>query len=232
MNERGEDQGSEPVRVGSDVVTLRPDGLQILSRHEMQEWQPTTYRKTWVRYQGIDYTIDAVEAQHGGVLYWLRPLTADDKIALPGRVYEYDASFVEARDAMIRNYRATQGLRWLVLPWYPLLGFLPSSAKFLLLDRFGLHPLPLTKFSLGIQYMVLAITLVTIVIEAFASTLGAATGATDGNWLIPPELVQVLALLSAVLTPDMIVRSGRLIQGSVLQYGLYEWLFRRLDALQ
>jgi hypothetical protein len=219
--------GAAGETVGSDRFVVKGDTVVLYAACRMLDWKTTRYRKTAVVWRDRTYFVESQGPVTGaGWRYVLAPWP-EDLHDTPGRVVHYDARYVQERDALRREQQALE--RSAVGLWAisPLLGFLPSRVKLRLNERYGFHPVTVTDRSLLLEYAILVVLLGAFVIFAMASGLAPVYGA-DGRRVGGPSLVG-LFLAAAFLAVDRIVRYDRLLTASMQQYGLGEWLVRRLD---
>lgn len=209
--------------VGRDWVLPDGDDVIVVAARELSEWRVTKYRKTAVVFDGriwyvADYEPPAgrrTDPKHGlGHRYRLVswPGELHD---LPARKIVYDADFTAARDNDYRSAVRQAGRRIVFVPFYPVLGLLPAGVKHWLEERCGVRSVTATRQSLRLEYvsaLVFGGSIVPTLI--FDDPLG-----------IGLALPAVLGLGSLL---DFIMRWDRSADEHPLQYGAFEWLFRKL----
>jgi len=210
-------------RVGPDRVVPKGDGLIVFSGREMDDWRPATHRKTIVVFRDRRYFVTSRHVVGRQTWrYVLRPWKENPQ-EVPGRVIQYDPKYALVHDAMVRADKLDRGVFALLWAISPLLGFLPSRLKLLLEARYGFDPIRLTLFSMLVEYFVVLACGVWLSAMVMAGAFGAASGE---GFNIGGFTLGRAALAVAVLIPDLVARTSRLLSGSLDQYGFYEWLFR------
>jgi hypothetical protein len=204
--------------VGVDRVLSTDDGaLVVHAAHEMPDWRITRYRKAAVVYREQVYFIEAkTPLPAGGCRYLLKPWPHDANDPA-GLTIHYDQDYVRERDALRLRQAQLEGEAGVLLLLTPLLGFLPSTVKLRLNDRYGIHPLEITTYSVFIEAMVGLCAAVIIVIDLFTGIYGA--HAFVG-------LMRGVVAVLCVAAVDGSVRYHVVLGGGMRQYGFGEWIFR------
>ena len=210
-------------RVGPDRVVPKGDDLIVFSGREMDDWRPATHRKTIVVYRDRRYFVTSRHVVGRQTWRYVLSPWKENPQEVPGRVIQYDPKYALVHEAMVRADkldRVVFALLWVISP---LLGLLPSRLKLLLEARYGFDPIRLTVYSLLVEYAVVLASGFWLSVMVMAGAFGAAPG---GGFHTGGFTLGRAALAVAILIPDLVARTSRLLSGSLDQYGIYEWLFR------
>src|SRR5262245_32205871 len=212
-------------RVGSDRVSAEGERLVVESRADMPGWEVRAFRRAAIVYRGERWFVAAKKREGAGFRYTLEHWD-DARADIDGGVIEYDAGYVYARDAAERARAVAGGTRAFVLPFYPLIGLLPSALKRRLADRFGIDEDLTTKQSIVLEAGVGLMCGALISISSMANVYGGAFGVKEIPWL--DQLAGGAAPVAVVLiAPDVVMRYARILGESGVHWGFWEWLFRR-----
>ena len=209
--------------VGNDWIQPEGEDLIVIASTELPKWTATRFRKTAVIVDGSRYYVAEVfERDRGrprpkegrGHRYRLSPWPAD-LFDMPSVTVDYDEAYVAS--LRVERGSAIRGLSGfaLLFPFYPLLGFLPANVKQSLQTHYGVDPTTTTRWSLRCEYLLGVVCLgLTVPQLIFDDPLG-----------VGPFAAPVSA---AILLLDGAMRWERMKQPGHVQYGAFEWLFRRL----
>jgi hypothetical protein len=193
----------------------------------MPGWEVRSFRRTAIQFRGARYFVAAKEKTRGGFRYVLEPWPegapgADD---LGGAVVEYDEGFVRVRDGERVARAAASGVHLLLVPLYPLIGFLPGAVKQRLEDGYGVSAERATAQSLVLEAALALAMTGMLSISSVAGVVGGAFGIDAIPWL--EDLRTVAAVALCLFVPDLVMRYTRILSESRHPYGFWEWLFRR-----
>jgi hypothetical protein len=215
------DNSREGLQVGSDKVLYYGDSVIVYATREMPDWQVREFCKIPIYFEERKFYLkrksrmERPYAMGYELEPWPEDLHEESKLAI-----NYDAEYVAQRDRLIRSDKRNDFGRAMLLPFFPLLGFLWSRFKDRELEPFGLNPVSMTKASLFLEFAIIVIEVVFLFIldSGFAQVVfGLATSWFD------------LALF-LVLSIDAVVRYDEVLRGAESPSGLVEWMpnfFRR-----
>jgi hypothetical protein len=208
-------QARQPTRnVGTDLVTLQDDHLQVVSRVDMADWEVRRHRPSLIRFDGRTWRIARKTPGAGETFeYTLVPWRPDDQ-HLIGPEIEYGPAYVAHRDLAIGTGRRRRRFVLLVRMAAPLAGFLPAHTKARLEVAFGLDPMAATFQSVFVEFLI-----------AFVAV--ALVGLALLEWR---AAVDPLVLIAIVCGTDGGVRWDRILSEQRPPPGFYEWLFGRGGA--
>lgn len=196
---------------GTDHISRQGEELVVYTPSEYPDWRVSEFRKTVIVFGQENYYVR--EARRLGkhrFCYTLRPWQ-HSLHDLPGRIVTYSEDTSRERDTVWRQKRWA-GLYEIISSLIsPAAGFLPSRLKLRLMHTTGLDPASMTRHSLYIQYLAFPLLAFNIIMVPFLFT----------EDLLLASVIQVCLLL---LCLDALFRTGRLMEGGVIQYGLFEWL--------
>ena len=196
----------------ADTDTLVFEGKRLVVRcpREMPSWHVGKNRRTAVHFRGTRYVVVGAGTEQGQFEYRLEPWTPAAN-ELPARDITYDERYVREREDDARAIVARSREALALAPLWPALGFLPSSWKRGLHERYGFNPVTTTRFSVWLE--------VALVGVLFPSVILGMAGA-----------VQLCIFL--VLLVDGVVRASILVEDEYPPFGLGEWaLHKQLAAV-
>jgi hypothetical protein len=209
------------IKLGPDVVVRTGTGVEVYTQRPMADWDVSPHRPTLIRFHGEDFVLaDRRTPEDGGVCYVLRRGDSEAAINVIGKTLVYDLDYVRERERNRRDDPLRASSSHALWCLAPLLGLAPSHLQAALHTRFGLHPHAITWASVVAEYGIALVASIVFVLEVL--TIGGLTSLGAG-WLLP-----CFGTAGLLLLPDAIVRTSRLLSGALRQYGLYEWLWRRL----
>ena len=211
-------------RVGSDRVSADGDRLVVESRADMAGWEVRSFRRTAIVYRDQRWFVAAKERGRGGFRYVLHRWD-DERGDIDGGVIDYDARFVASRDGAGLARAAASGVHALLLPFYPVIGLLPSAVKRRLADGFGISEERATAWSVALEASLAFMIMALLTISSFTRIYGSALGVDSVPWLRNVPAAGIVALL--LIVPDALVRYGKILGDSRRAWGFWEWLFRR-----
>ncbi|MCP4006427.1 MAG: hypothetical protein GY725_19785 [bacterium] len=209
--------------VGEDWIKPVGDDLLVIARVPLREWTASRFRKSAVLIDGTRYFVaEAFEPDRGrpdpaaGRGYRYRLIRwPDDLHDRPSNTLVYDEAFVANRNSERQSAWARLGVFAIGLPFYPLLGLLPSNIKCGLQESFEFDALTSTQVSMRCEYILGVICLGLIVPQViFGDPLGV------GPFAAP--------IAAGILLLDCGMRWERMKEGGGRQYGALEWIFHRL----
>jgi hypothetical protein len=189
----------------TDTVVFEGPRLIVRSPREMPSWQVGKNRRTAVHFRGTRYVVVGARVEQGKHEYTLDPWTPRAN-ELPARDITYDEGYVRGREEDARAFAARQREALLLAPLWPVFGFLPSSLKRRLHDRYGFGPLATTRFSVWLEMALLGVLFPAVV-------LGVAGG------------ISLCVFLALVV--DALVRASILVEDEFPPFGFAEWALRR-----
>ena len=197
---------SEELRVGPDVVRVEGGILAVYSRRDMSDWVVREYCQPAIWFQDQKFFLRSRQRVRGRRRwkYSLCPWPAED-LQSPPYAISYSELYVSEREREFRSEHAVGLGRCLLLPFYPLLGFLWSEMKDDL-AALGFNARSLTSISIMIEL-------------GGAMVLGIFIGCL-GFWSVLNVLLFLGLGLDAVFRFDSVLRDHR------RQLGLLEWCFR------
>ena len=199
-----------PVLVGGDRVVRKSGRLVVHSRANMPDWEVRRYRKVMIRYEGERFFPSSKAILwNGSHRYVLEPWPADSPDP-PSAIIDYGLDYVKARDEAETAMQRHRRKLLLVAALLPLVGFLPSSYKAALNERWGVHPQSATSLSLFLEYLAVLAASVLLAIDVF-------TGIFNFKYLVA---------VIVVFGVDAWVRKDSLLAEEMNPPGFYEWLFR------
>lgn len=205
-----------PRQLGPDRLRFEGERAIVESPREMPDWRASRFRRTEVRLEGERFFVAAVERVGRGYRYRLE-LWPADLTDRPSHALDYDAAYVEARDAGRERAFLALALWPLVVVAMPLLGLLWHRSKRRLAGLLGLDPGRATRVSLLVQY----VTVLVLGVLTWALTLA-------------PEYAPVTwrqTLITAlVLLVDAAYRWDHAMDAPEEHLGLFEWLRTRVFA--
>jgi len=192
--------------IGPDLVRIEGDALAIYSQRDMPDWSVREFSQPVIWFQEQKFFLRTKESIAGSHRwrYGLSPWPEPERQSPPYAIF-YSEEYVAGREQACRSARAFGTGRCLLLPLYPLLGFLWSGLK----DRLvpcGFGPRSMTSLSLGIQ------------LGAFV-VFGILIGYL-GFWSIRNVLLLV------ALGLDLVMRYDFLLRDHPREFGFAEWCFR------
>jgi hypothetical protein len=187
----------------ADTVTRDGDRLVVRSAHANAAWRVGRYRRVLVHFRGARYAVVGASPEQGGHRYTLEPWVAPVN-ELPSLEVTYDEAYVREREADFLEQRKRHRQAWVLLPVWPLLGFLPRGVKTLLQERFGLEPVTATRRSVVFEMALLLFLLVYLV--------------------VPVPGVAWLGVAYPVILIDALMRSAILFEDSSEPFGVFEWV--------
>jgi hypothetical protein len=148
MSEPSENSGPRVIFVGPDRVTITGQEVVIEAKHEMPEWEVRSSRPPTIYFEEKKFLLAAKESVAGSYRfrYVLQPWP-EGKQSNPKLFFDYNAEAVAEREGDIRGEVANDGIRMLLLPLYPFLGWCWSGTQERLV-RFGFVPRSLTSISI------------------------------------------------------------------------------------
>jgi hypothetical protein len=203
-------------RVGPDRLTIGDDRLVIHSPADMRDWDVREHRRPLIHFDGRTWRLDR-KAPCGGdaIRYELKPWSPSH-LELPGVEIRYGPDYVARRE----RERALRARRDRIAPGLglisPLIGFLGSRAKRRIEQAYGINAATATVRSLYLQYLVILLSIAWSAIGLMAAGIGG----------VSPFPVWPAVVAAGFLTPDALVRWGRLLEEESYPSGLYEWLWR------
>src|SRR5256885_3762931 len=148
----------EGLPIGSDKVVFFEESIVVYAARAMPDWQVREYCRIQVYFQDRKYYIRRkARAESPYVMGyelapWPEDLHEESNLAIT-----YDEDYVAQRDRLIQADRGNDLVRLLLLPFFPLLGFLWARFKDRKLERFGLNPVTMTQASLLLSVAVVVI---------------------------------------------------------------------------
>jgi hypothetical protein len=189
----------------TDTLVFEGERLIVRAPREMPSWHVGKNRRTAVHFRGTRYVVVGARIERGEHEYTLDPWTLRAN-ELPARDIRYDEAYVQEREDDARAMRARNRELFALAPLWPVLGFLPSSWKRRLHERYAFMPVSTTRFSVVLEIVVAGLLLPSVV-------LGVA-GAV-------PLCVFV------ALVVDGFVRASILIEDEYPPFGFGEWVMHK-----
>jgi hypothetical protein len=226
------------IKVGPDRVLVSDKEIIIDARRAFVDWDVREINQVPVYFEDKKYYL--VEKRKGeppfGVRFVLLPWPEDLTTCAKG-FHTYDEETVAAREGQHRGSQRDDLVRALLMPFYPLMGYLWSGTQ-RRLTRFGFAPHSLsgvsifTSFSLLFAEGVFAVVLINTSIRSGKVALGGFVRAMApgdsihlGPISIPVVLVDI-ALFVALLA-DVAIRYTEYLREDEWAGGFLEWLLRR-----
>lgn len=214
----------KPTELGRDRVHLQGQQLVVDAARDMPDWEVRKARRAAIRYRGKVYFVAQRESRAGGrVRYVLEPWP-DRSADVPGLRVTYDEEYVRKRDLNADMAVLGAFARPIAVVLTPLVGFLPSRIKAVIHQRFGIHPVTATRWSVGLEWIAAILLGTALCVAGFAAFVyGTSTGEAAALVL---DLTKVDAFGELVLVVDVVFRTSSLVRNRMDQDGFYEWLVR------
>lgn len=214
-------------RIGPDAVILRDGLVYIYARREIPDWTVREFSRKAIFFRGNKYYLRfrSPAPRPYAALYELAPWPADlhDQSK---ESFLYDEDFVAERDRLLRVTRATETLRSILLPLYPLLGFCWSSYKDRVLQPLGFVPRSITAASTMLEFVTCLVQGALfgylgggIVTQARSAITMPLAAADDPLWAIADLVLLVLLFVDCVLRYNQVLRDQESLDGFM------EWVF-------
>jgi hypothetical protein len=148
MPEQLETKKTRVIRIGPDQVTVTDEAVIIEARREMPDWEVREFQPPPIYFEDKKYIL--AEKRKGqppysaGYVLWPWPA---DKIPNAKQFHNYDAEAVAERDSARQSEKRDEVVWICLLPLYPFLGLLWSSAQ-QRLTQFGFVPRTITGISI------------------------------------------------------------------------------------
>lgn len=228
----------ESFKVGPDRAAFFGELLIIDAMRPMPDWKVREFARKPVYFREKKYALRSkTEGEKPfAVRYILEPWPADFSEPLRDFLV-YDEETVAHRDAAVHRERINDAAHYVLLPFYPLLGFLWSGTKDKL-ARLGFEPRSVTSASILVTFLflmlefVFATVLVWVSVRSGRLMLG---GMLRLLWGSPEIRIFGLALpfvvlesgLVILLIADLLARYSQHLKGSEnTPHGFLEWLVR------
>jgi hypothetical protein len=212
-------------RIGSDRVRqLGEGGLLVDAAAEMPDWQARDFRRLAVLFEGERFFVASNEQQGARFRYRLEPWVEDLRDIAAG-VIDYDEAFVAERDEHRAHLASARSSRRLLLPFYPLIGFLPGSVKIWLADRYGVSEDLSSRLSMWLEALLVLLSATFWSVRTGAGAFGGAFGASGSVGEFGFRGAEIPIILLA--TPDLAIRWSRIFGESDYPWGFWEWLWKR-----
>jgi hypothetical protein len=193
--------------IGPDLVRIEAGALVIYSSRDMPDWSVREFSQPVIWFQEQKFFLCGKESIAGPRRWrYVLSLWPEHERQPPPYAIFYCEEYVAQREQACRLAFAFASGRCLLLPFYPLLGFLWSGLK----DRLvpcGFGPRSMTSLSLGIQFGAFVI---------FGTSIGYL-----GFWSVRNVLLLV------ALGLDLLMRYDFLLRDHPREFGFAEWCFRR-----
>lgn len=217
------------VRVGVDQVMITKTAMVIHAKHEIPDWEVRGVRPPAIYFEDRKYLLvkQSAGTKPYRMCYVLHPWP-EGKAASDKAFYTYDEAFVRERDAAHRDNSIDSVIYLLLLPLYPLLGFLWSGAQERLI-RFGFIPRAITGASIFTCFAAVFMQGIMICVLLNARMIGGIVRAfVAGNYFhlgqiaIPVAMIDVVIFVSSLL--DLLVRYTRYLRDPDWTGGFLEWV--------
>ena len=197
------------VRIGPDVVCIEDQAVVIYSKRNMDRWVVREHRRPAIWFRGYKFYLHSKlhTEKPFAWKYTLWPWPEDDRQAPPYEI-DFDEDYVMERERELKSGLAGEGVRWILLLFYPILGFFWSGVKDRLISL-GFDPRTMTSVSVMLEFSLM------LLLGIYAGWWGGGT----------PPLYTVLA----VLILDVVFRYDAVLREKPRQPGFLEWCFRRLS---
>ena len=191
--------GARRTACGDDLVR-EGDSLVVRASFPIEGLEPSRYRPPILVVDGERFALDRVDGTAGRPIYSLH-LSNPGLYELEGNVFFYD----DERHLEAERERRHVALGWMLwiptIPFLPLLGLLPASAKDKLVSL-GVDPARATRASLAIEWLLLTFGMIGYPFTGgFFTPLGAAVGVL--NVIIAADIAYRVAADFDNQTPGM-----------------------------
>lgn len=219
-------QTPQSLRVGPDLVTVEGDALVIYARRPIADWRIREFHKQPIFFQDEKYYLRDKRPATGpfAIRYELVPWPADLHEE-SSRRFVYDEALVAERDREARTDRQRTTVYYILLPFYPVLGFCWSGFKERVLWPLGFEPSGISSAATMLGF-------------GFSLVDGILFGYLQGGIFyqlaylgaVPFEVTYgtariVDAVLLALVVLDCAVRFNQQLRGDIVPGGFLEWLF-------
>jgi hypothetical protein len=146
-------QPTNILSIGPDKLLFAGESVIICAAREIADWEVREFCRPAIYFQNKKYFLkqkffgEAPNAFHYELAPWPSNVHEESKLS-----FTYDESFVADRDRQFRCQRGDEWVRYILLPCYPVLGFLWSGFKERVLSRFGFNAVSLTGVSLLLSF--------------------------------------------------------------------------------
>jgi hypothetical protein len=179
----------------------------------MPDWEVRKYRPTKIIIADRPYVITAKHViESKKLIYRLEPWGT--RVDIPGRVICYDEQYVRTREAEYKSRPGRERGYRLLAPAYPLIGFVWSSSKAKLEEKFGICPVRATKWSVVVE-----------IPFALAAALAFWFSFSFEGFL---EAFVAMVLLAS----DLLMRGDDLMREVPVPRGFLEWIWHKRKQLQ
>ena len=219
----------EILRVGRDRVVVTSDRVIIDALYEMPEWQVREFQRFPIFVGEYKFFLGQIipAAQPYAMRYVLERWPEDAQFDAAPFALTYDEQFVQERDAEHLDSGRVEKFSQLLMPLYPVLGFLWAGTKQKLVP-FGFVPRSITSVSIftGLLLMVLQGTFVRMRVGLFTLVFGSMHKLEFGLLLLDYAVF-------ALLLVDMVLRFDQHLKAVENPWGFCEWMakpFRKKSA--
>jgi hypothetical protein len=226
------------IRVGPDQVTISPDQVVIEAKNEMPDWQVREINYVPVYFEDKKYfLLEARRAERPYAMRYLLKPWPEGQHSSAKTFHSYDAEAVRERDGDLKSVNRMEGIRILLLPFYPFLGLFWSGVQRWLM-RFGFMPRTLTSISIFTVFCgcfaqgVFAVVLINATMRSGKLMVGGMIAAmlkTDhihlGSLSLPVMLPDVL--LTLAFLADIAIRYSNYLREDEWYGGFLEWMVPR-----
>jgi hypothetical protein len=213
----------EGLTVGSDKVVFFDGSIVVYAARAMADWQVREYCRIPVFFQDRKYYIrrkaraEAPYVMGYELAPWPEDLHEESSLSIT-----YDQEYVARRDRFLQQDKLDDFGRLLLLPCFPLLGFLWSGFKDRRLERFGFDPVSMTSASLLVEFAIFLIETVFLLVLPIHVGFAQVVFGLETPWFDCTLLVMVLA--------DMVARYDQVLRGVEIPAGFLEWLLKSRPA--
>jgi hypothetical protein len=227
----------ETTTIGPDRIHSAGSELTIDARHPMPDWDVREINHVPIYFADRKYClIQKRTAQPPFAVRYVLALWPADLSSCAKGFHSYDAETVAAREALHRCSQFDELVHALLLPFYPLLGFLWSGTQKRLM-RFGFMPHTVSGISIFTGFCLLfgqgvfAVVLINASAQSGKMALGGLVRAlVPGDFFhlgplsIPVSLVDMLLIVA--LSADVVIRYSAYLREDEWSGGFLEWLVR------
>lgn len=212
-----------PLRFGKDRVLQKGDQLVVYSTADMPDWEIAGNRKTAIFIKDQVWCLTGKASFPKGAIRYILDPWPDYIDCIPGRRIRYDAEYVASRDEALAALKSHVSLSWMLLPFEPLLGFLPSRVKSGIEERTCISARRASFMSLWVELFFFFLAGVVVWVLTYSSMWTMALAPGSG----PEASLAMMIILVIFLAADLINRYDSYLREDQIPCGFCEWIFRR-----
>lgn len=233
---------AQTMQIGRDQVTLTEEELLIDAVREMPEWQVREFKAAPIYFQDKKYLLVAKNrgTKPFAWRYVLKPWPEGGDAGKS--FFVYDAEFVAERDAAHRGGMKNEITSKALMPFYPLLGLLPSGVQ-TRLQGYGFVSHTITGISIFATFGIFfahtssAVALINgsirsgkVAIGGLVRLFAGQDAFALGSLRVP--IVWIDAAIFVALLADILMRYTYYLRDDQWYGGFLEWIFKRTPTAE